>query len=296
MLDKPKPRKNFVPPDEPLTIPQHLKGKEYSYDHQGRMVELAKVNPDRLPSSYVEPPFNIRASASTPSGQASAQSKTQQQQQAKKPAAKKSSVASALDATTIVKKEPGRFVEPVDPNAGVVVRDGNALKVGPTRERDKKHMSRKDYLSTIAVVNQQLSRQIADKLSSNTLQAMSPNQTDSVSGQDVFASPRTQMVQNQQQLHAAQQALVQTSPPRVSTSPGRSGTGSMKSRKDRSVYAPYASSGDEFAIMRKQASLMRSTLTPPRQDNGTARPGEDRTIINNPRLAQELISRPNSRA
>eukprot|EP00762_Andalucia_godoyi_P001059 ANDGO_01980.mRNA.1 hypothetical protein len=276
--------RSLLPSGETPEIPAHLKGKDYTYDHQGRIVEIANVDVEKLPSSVVNPKIQIKnaedASAADDANALGKRSRTSGANASSASITQKKKLAAAQ--SSVVKSEGAKFVEPVEPLPGVVIRDGGTTKVGPPKEKDKYHMTRKDYLSTTAVVNQQITRTMKERQTATAKH----HQTLASLPASAQAQPGAQQPHQQQQGSSAFQDGARGS------SGGQLGAlravPAVKSRKDRSVFAPYASSGDEFALMRKQASLMRAAMDGSVPSKPT--PAQDRTIVANMKLAQDIMN------
>jgi hypothetical protein len=280
-----------------VQVPENLKGKDYTYDHRGKMVEVATVVPEKLPSSFVNPKVNIRSpSQSTEAaetrgkgrGNASSSSPSKSSTtHASSGAAGGTHAGSKKDkfGSTVVKSEGGKFVQPLEPLPGVVLRDGGATRVGPPKDKDKYHMTRRDYMSSNAVVNQMLTRSVKDRqsgavpASTATLAADKQSavaSSSAIAGASANVSSAPTQRSNTAGALSSQQSLSKQS-------------SMVKSRKDRSVNAPLASADDEFALMRKQSSIMRAgidpTVTPVREPARVT----DRAVVNNPKLAREIM-------
>lgn len=132
---------------------RELHGKEYSYDHQGRMIQMAKFNPAKLPPAATEPDVAMLVtdnSAEQPeetkrSGQKSPKPK---EDDVKRLTATKKGVKGRKTAPDFVEKpseaQPSAL-ETMKMSRGVTLKQGGALKAGPARLLMPGQMNKTEY-------------------------------------------------------------------------------------------------------------------------------------------------------
>ena len=123
-----------------------LKGTEYGYNHQGEIIMMETVKPDRLPAQSVHLRVGLWSQSQAAEEeevpkQAKRGGSSRRNKKGRNPAEATMSAGSIVKAGAL----QGPIVESLPVGVGVLLRAGETERRGPQRARDPMHMSRKDY-------------------------------------------------------------------------------------------------------------------------------------------------------
>ena len=136
-------------------LQKDLRGKEYSYDHNGNVVVLSPLNPDKLPRPAVVPRISVADDA--PVGQPPAAGAGAGGHAGHAGAKEKSSTSSRrllarenVDFIELQQDLQPSLTEHIKVSDGVVFREGGKVKAGGVMRPPGNSMTRREYVSMVA--------------------------------------------------------------------------------------------------------------------------------------------------
>lgn len=130
-------------------LQKELRGKEYGYDHNGQVVVLNKLDPEKLPAYAVGLRVNVfdNMDGFDDPAMADAADRAKKGKKGEEKVAKKAN--ETLDFIQQVQGGQPSVMQTMQVAMGVTLREGGGVKPGPKQVPSKEHMSRSDYMTLV---------------------------------------------------------------------------------------------------------------------------------------------------
>lgn len=134
-------------------LQKELRGKDYAYDHNGQVVVLNKLDPEKLPAQAVGMRVSVFETGEDPDALLEESSpKGRGAKKGKKPGKKSKAFLGDVGEDYIEATNDGQpsLMETMKMSTGVTLREAAGVKAGPRNVPDSLHMSRREFLALLS--------------------------------------------------------------------------------------------------------------------------------------------------